>query len=51
MKEENDMAEVKHGGCFDCGTKEQEILKSTPNPKTPLMGKAVCDKCLAKQGA
>ena len=41
----------KHGGCHDCGSKEQEILKSVVNPLTPGFGKAVCDKCLAKGSA
>ena len=44
------MNDVKHGGCFDCGDKSQEILKSIPNPKSPLIGKAVCDKCAKKVG-
>ncbi|WP_281172618.1 hypothetical protein [Aneurinibacillus terranovensis] len=43
------MEDVKHGGCHDCGSKLQEVLKSIENPATPLMGKAVCDGCLKKQ--
>ena len=39
---------VKHGGCYDCKSKEQKILTSIPNPQTLGMGKAVCDKCKAK---
>lgn len=37
---------IKHGGCHDCKSKEQEFLKSVSNPATPMMGKAICDKCL-----
>ncbi|GAF63617.1 hypothetical protein BTS2_0508 [Bacillus sp. TS-2] len=39
---------IKHGGCHDCGSKEQESLVSISNPITPMMGKAVCDSCKKK---
>lgn len=57
------MPEVKHGGCFDCGSEEQEILKSVtctrevPNPKKPDKPSrqtgsfALCDPCLAREEA
>ena len=44
------MAEVKHGGCYDCKSKDQKILTSIPIPHAGI-GKAVCDKCLAKAKA
>jgi hypothetical protein len=40
------MAEVKHGGCHDCKSTNQDELISVPNPLTPMMGKAVCNECL-----
>jgi hypothetical protein len=56
------MAEVKHGGCYDCGTLECEILKSVVATRTetnPRTGKtttdtksiALCDACLAREQA
>lgn len=42
------MADVKHGGCYDCKSKEQKVLTSIRNPATTGMGKAVCDACKAK---
>lgn len=40
--------EVKHRGCFDCGTKEEAVLTSVPNYEKS-MGEAVCSKCLAQR--
>ena len=40
---------VKHGGCCDCGTKEQKILKSVLLPGE-TMGFALCDECLKRRG-
>lgn len=43
------MADVKHGGCADCQSKEQEVLTSI-DPQRPgqMTGIAVCDKYLPK---
>ncbi len=41
------MAKVKHGGCKNCGSKKQEILKSVKVPGE-IVSIAVCDECLAK---
>jgi hypothetical protein len=40
---------VKHGGCKECGSKDQEILTSVKLPGE-FMGIALCDKCLVKRG-
>jgi hypothetical protein len=37
------MEEVKHGGCTDCGSKEEAILKSI---KTAKGSQAFCSECL-----
>ena len=36
--------EIKHGGCAQCGKKEQEILVSTNIPGS-VVGLALCDAC------
>lgn len=43
------MNEIKHGGCSVCKERSQEILKSVM-VKGEVMGKALCDKCIAKLG-
>ncbi|WP_275296682.1 hypothetical protein [Brevibacillus choshinensis] len=43
------MAEVKHGGCGACQSKEQEILTSVVNRPGQMSGIALCDKCLPKK--
>ncbi len=40
---------VKHGGCADCGSKDQKILTSV-TPQGEKWGLALCDKCIAKRG-
>jgi hypothetical protein len=42
------MEKVKHGGCADCGTKNQEILWSTNVPGS-VVGLALCDRCREKR--
>jgi len=43
------MSEVLHGGCYDCGSKEQKILTSVfIGGKLPCV--ALCDQCIEKRG-
>jgi len=39
---------AKHGGCADCGSKDQVILTSILL-KGESMGKALCDPCIEKR--
>lgn len=39
---------ILHGGCADCGTKEQEILESTNIPGSAV-GLALCKACREKR--
>lgn len=39
------MPEVKHGGCHECKSKEQGVLKSIQDPRNPTVNIAVCDRC------
>lgn len=41
--------DVKHGGCYDCGTKDQEVLESVMIVDKRLGGMsiAVCRGCQA----
>lgn len=39
------MAEVKHGGCFLCGSKEYPILTARAAPNLKGCGAALCPKC------
>lgn len=42
--------EVKHGGCYDCGTKNQEILKSvTAFRGGKVVSVGLCDICFKKE--
>jgi hypothetical protein len=41
---------VKHHGCHDCQSREQEVLVSTYVPGDTV-GVAVCDACRARRGA
>ena len=42
--------QVKHGGCADCGSKEQEILSSrTVRAAKGYDSKALCDPCVDKR--
>lgn len=43
------MAEVKHGGCFDCKTKNQEILRSTAVFGEKATSVACCDACFGRR--
>lgn len=45
------MAEEKsprHGGCYDCGSKEEKILTSVTLPGE-MMGVALCSKCIQRR--
>lgn len=42
------MPNIKHGGCYECKGKEQEILKSMQDPRNPITSIAVCDPCKNK---
>ena len=37
---------VKHDGCYKCGSKEDEILTSIATKSSPTFGFALCNKCL-----
>ncbi|MGA9773226.1 MAG: hypothetical protein WBV94_29615 [Blastocatellia bacterium] len=43
------MAEVKHGGCALCGSKQDEFLTSLRDKKNPLASIAVCSDCHRKE--
>lgn len=54
------MAEVKHGGCYDCGSMDETVLFSITatrafsfNPSRPAQpmtnGWALCSKCFKKE--
>jgi hypothetical protein len=43
--------DVKHGGCFDCGSTEQEILESVMVLAPKMQSIAVCRGCKAKREA
>jgi len=39
---------VIHGGCYECGEKEQPFLTSVSIKGKGSVGWALCDKCLEK---
>lgn len=43
------MTEVKHGGCYDCGSKSQPILTATSIPELPNSTAALCADCREKR--
>ena len=38
-------SKVKHGGCYKCGSKEDEILTSVATKSSPTFGYALCKEC------
>jgi len=42
--------DVKHGGCYDCGSKEQPVLTARWIRKLGAMTAALCQKCEIKRG-
>jgi hypothetical protein len=42
--------EPKHGGCYDCGSKEDEHLKSvTCYRQGKIVNAALCERCFRKE--
>jgi len=50
VRKDQTITEVKHGGCYDCGLKEQQILVAHTIPEMDNMTAALCDHCRWKRG-